>query len=45
MGQGLMLCLSQGISTGIFLFITNLITTVCSTIIFIIKMRNDYFKK
>lgn len=45
MSQGLMLCVSQGISTGIFLFITNLITTVCSTIIFIIKMRNDYFKK
>lgn len=45
MGQGLMLCLSQGISTGIFLFITNLITTVCATIIFIIKMHNDYFKK
>ena len=30
---------------GIFLFVTNLITTVCSLIIFGIKMYNDYFKK
>ena len=27
------------------LFITNLITTTCSVIIFIIKIYNDYFKK
>jgi len=27
------------------LFITNLITTVCSGIVFGIKMYNDYFKK
>ncbi|MBR1551415.1 MAG: hypothetical protein IJ632_03750 [Muribaculaceae bacterium] len=30
---------------GIFLFVTNLITTICSLIIFGIKMYNDYFKK
>ncbi|MBQ9585805.1 MAG: hypothetical protein IJR20_07395 [Muribaculaceae bacterium] len=30
---------------GAALFITNLITTVCSVIIFGIKMYNDYFKK
>lgn len=29
---------------GIFLFVTNLITTICSAIIFGIKMYNDYFK-
>ncbi|MBR5671801.1 MAG: PQ-loop repeat-containing protein [Bacteroidales bacterium] len=45
MSQGLMLCIEQGVSTGIFFFITNLITTVCATVIFIIKMHNDYFKK
>ena len=27
------------------LFITNLITTICSCIVFSIKMYNDYFKK
>ena len=27
------------------LFLTNLITSSCSTIIFIIKIYNDYFKK
>ena len=27
------------------LFITNLITTICSCIVFGIKMYNDYFKK
>ncbi|MCH5176497.1 MAG: hypothetical protein J1F25_00650 [Prevotellaceae bacterium] len=27
------------------LFITNLITTTCSLIVFGIKIRNDYFKK
>lgn len=30
---------------GIFLFLTNLITCVCSVIIFAIKMHNDHFKK
>lgn len=38
--QGLMLG-----SDGIFLFITNLVTTTCSAIVFGIKMYNDYFKK
>ena len=27
------------------LFITNLVTTTCSCIVFVIKMYNDYFKK
>jgi len=27
------------------LFLTNLITTSCSVIVFIIKIHNDYFKK
>lgn len=27
------------------LFITNLVTTTCSCIVFVIKMLNDYFKK
>jgi MtN3 and saliva related transmembrane protein len=27
------------------LFITNLVTMVCSAIVFCIKMHNDYFKK
>jgi MtN3 and saliva related transmembrane protein len=40
----------QGIMLGIFgegfaIFWTNLITTICSVIIFGIKMYNDYFKK
>lgn len=30
---------------GIFLFVTNLITTICSLIIFGIKMYNDHIKK
>ena len=30
---------------GIFLFVTNLITTICSVIIFGIKIYNDYIKK
>ena len=30
---------------GVFLFVTNLITTVCSAIIFGIKIYNDYIKK
>lgn len=29
---------------GIFLFLTNLITTLCSATIFGIKIYNDYFK-
>ena len=45
MCQGLMLCIEQGISTGIFFFITNLITAACAAIIFAIKMHNDHFKK
>ena len=39
--QGAMLPWSEGWS----LFLTNFITTVCSVIIFGIKMYNDYFKK
>ena len=40
----------QGAMLGIFgegfaIFWTNLVTTVCSVIIFGIKMYNDYFKK
>ena len=27
------------------LFLTNLITAICSSIVFAIKMYNDYFKK
>ena len=30
---------------GIFLFVTNFITTVCSAIIFGIKIYNDYLRK
>ena len=45
MSQGLMLCIEQGISTGIFFFITNFITGICAVIIFAIKIHNDYFKK
>lgn len=30
---------------GIFLFLTNLVTSSCSVIVFSIKMYNDYFKK
>jgi MtN3 and saliva related transmembrane protein len=30
---------------GIFMFITNAITCVCSVIIFCIKMKNDYFRR
>lgn len=38
--------LIQGlISTNYYLTLTNLITFVCSVIIFAIKMHNDYFKK
>lgn len=36
----------QGIISGnMYLLLTNLITFVCSVIIFSIKMHNDYFKK
>ena len=45
MSQGLMLCIEQGISTGIFFFITNFITAACAAIIFVIKMRNEHSKK
>lgn len=38
--QGLMLG-----KNGIFLFVTNLVTTICSAIIFGIKIYNDYIKK
>lgn len=38
--QGLMLG-----KEGIFLFITNLVTTTCSAIVFGIKMYNDYIRK
>lgn len=41
MCQGWML----GMEKGWALFLTNLITTICSAIIFGIKMYNDYFKK
>lgn len=37
--QGLMLG-----KAGVFLFVTNLITTICSVIIFGIKVYNDYIK-
>ena len=40
MSQGLMLG-----SSGIFIFITNFITAACAVIIFVIKMKNDYFRK
>lgn len=40
MSQGLMLGRS-----GIFIFITNVITATCAVIIFAIKMKNDYLKK
>lgn len=30
---------------NIYLLITNLITFICSVIIFVIKMYNDYFRK
>ena len=38
--QGLMLG-----KNGIFLFVTSLVTTICSAIIFGIKIYNDYIKK
>ena len=45
MCQGLMLCIDVSIEKGVFIFITNFITAACAAIIFVIKMRNDYFKK
>ena len=49
MGIGSMCFMMQGIlhKPDILwaLFITNLITTICSCIVFGIKMYNDYFKK
>ncbi|MBP5497919.1 MAG: PQ-loop repeat-containing protein [Muribaculaceae bacterium] len=41
MCQGWMLGWERGWS----LFLTNLVTTLCSAIVFGIKMYNDYFKK
>lgn len=38
--QGLMLG-----KEGIFLFITNLVTTTCSSIVFGVKIYNDYIRK
>lgn len=46
MAVGALGFLIQGlISTNYYLTLTNLITFVCSVIIFAIKMHNDYFKK
>ncbi|MBR6981435.1 MAG: hypothetical protein IKH88_16595 [Prevotella sp.] len=49
MGIGSMCFMLQGIlhqpDTLWALFITNLITTICSCIVFGIKIYNDYFKK
>jgi MtN3 and saliva related transmembrane protein len=46
MAIGCLAFVIQGILIGnIYLLITNLITFVCSVIIFGIKMYNDYFKK
>ena len=49
MGIGSMCFMLQGIlhqpDTLWALFITNLITTLCSCIVFGIKIYNDYFKK
>jgi hypothetical protein len=39
------LCIRKGLEVGIFFFITNLITATCAAIIFVIKMKNDHFKK
>ncbi len=45
--QGAMLGVwnENGMGEGFALFFTNLITTVCSVIIFGIKIYNDYIKK
>ena len=46
MAVGCLAFVIQGFLTGnIYLLLTNLITFLCSVIIFSIKMRNDYFKK
>ena len=46
MAIGCLAFVIQGILLGnIYLLITNLITFVCSVIIFGIKMYNDYFRK
>lgn len=37
--------LLQGLETAWALVLTNAVTTICSVIIFSIKMHNDYFKK
>jgi len=45
-GIGSLLFAVQGLMLdNMPLFITNVITTVCSAIVFGIKMYNDYFKK
>ena len=46
MGFGSACFAVQGILTGnIPLFVTNLLTTIMSSIVFGIKIYNDYFKK
>lgn len=46
MGLGSIFFVVNGLLwNNIPLVITNLITGICSLIIFIIKLRNDYFKK
>ena len=46
MAVGCLAFVIQGFLTGnIYLLLTNLITFLCSVIIFSIKMHNDYFKK
>ena len=46
MAIGCLAFVIQGIISGnMYLLLTNLITFVCSVIIFSIKMHNDYFKK
>ena len=45
MVQGAMLMYYDSVGAGWSLFLTNLITTLCSVAIFGIKIYNDYFKK
>lgn len=46
LGLGSVFFVIQGIALGNWpLVITNVITTVCSVVIFGIKIHNDYFKK
>ena len=46
MAVGCLAFVIQGFLTGnIYLLLTNLITFLCSVIIFSIKMHNDYFRK